>query len=257
MQLLNNMLELNFAFALSSFIAGLLMFLAPCTLPLVPAYLAFISGVTPDQAKGSMQVRKKIRQNAIAFVLGFSVIFISFGILSGFFGSFVGPYRVILSQIGGVFIIIFGLMMLRVIHFVSLAREYKIKLPAFIKPGEPISAFMIGSIFALGWTPCIGPVLASVLLLATTMATVVSGAFLLLLFSAGLALPFIGTALLYAQAGNIISKYSTFSSIVTSIGGFLLIGIGILLLSDNFGLTVQYGYRLMEFFGIGNLLDYY
>lgn len=251
------MLELNMAFAISSFVAGLLMFLAPCTLPLVPAYLAFISGVKQNQAVGNAEVRRKIRLNAVAFVVGFSVIFISFGILAGFFGSFVGPYRVLLSQIGGVFILIFGLMMLDIIHFVPLARDHKMKLPAFIKPGEPKSAFLIGSIFALGWTPCVGPVLASILLLATTKATIFSGALLLALFSAGLAVPFIVTALLYARAGHFIAKYSKISRFVSIFGGVMLIGIGFLLLFDNFGLTIQYGYRIMEFFGIGNLFDYY
>jgi len=251
------MLELDLTFTIASFIAGLLMFLAPCTLPLVPAYLAFISGVKQNEVRGNKETQKKIRTNALAFVFGFSVIFISFGILAGFFGSFIGPYRAFLSQIGGVFIILFGLMMLNVITIVPLTKSQKLSLPKCITPGEPISAFFIGSIFALGWTPCIGPVLASVLLLATTKATVFSGAFLLSIFSAGLAVPFIATAMLYARASNFISKYAYLSRGVSIAGGILLIGIGFLLLVDNFGLTVQYGYRFFEFIGIGNLLDYY
>ena len=251
------MLELNITFAIASFVAGLLMFLAPCTLPLVPAYLAFISGVKQNEVQDDKEARKKIRINAISFVLGFSTIFISFGILAGFFGSFVGPYRALLSQIGGAFIILFGLMMLNIISIAPLMRDRKITLPKFITPGEPVSAFLIGSIFALGWTPCVGPVLASVLLLATTKATVLSGAFLLALFSAGLAVPFIATAMLYARAGNLIAKYAYISRTVSIVGGLMLIGIGFLLLFDNFGLTIQYGYRFFEFIGIGNLLEYY
>jgi len=251
------MLELNITFAIASFVAGLLMFLAPCTLPLVPAYLAFISGVKQNEVQDDKEARKKIRINAISFVLGFSTIFISFGILAGFFGSFVGPYRALLSQIGGAFIILFGLMMLNIISIAPLMRDRKITLPKFITPGEPVSAFLIGSIFALGWTPCVGPVLASVLLLATTKATVLSGAFLLALFSAGLAVPFIATAMLYARAGNLIAKYAYISRTVSIVGGLMLIGIGFLLLFDNFGLTIQYGYRFFEFIGIGNLLEFY
>ncbi len=251
------MLELNITFAVASFVAGLLMFLAPCTLPLVPAYLAFISGVKQDEVKDNKEARKKIRTNAIAFVLGFSVVFISFGILAGFFGSFVGPYRALLSQVGGAFIILFGLMMLNIINITPLMRDRKIALPKFITPGEPISAFLIGSIFALGWTPCVGPVLASVLLLATTKATVFSGALLLALFSAGLAVPFIVTAMLYARAGNLIAKYAHVSRVVSIVGGLMLIGIGLLLLFNNFGLTIQYGYQFFELIGIGDLLDYY
>jgi cytochrome c-type biogenesis protein len=251
------MLELSFAFAIASFVAGLLMFLAPCTLPLVPAYLAFISGVKQDEVKSNAEARRKILTNAIAFVLGFSTIFISFGILAGFFGSFVGPYRTLLAQIGGAFIIVLGLLMLQVITITPLMRNWNIALPKFITPGDPFSAFLIGSIFALGWTPCIGPVLASVLLLATTKATILSGALLLTLFSAGLAIPFIASAILYARAGNFIARYSYLSRIVNVGGGVLLIGIGFLLLFDNFGLTIQYGYQLFEFVGIGDLLEYY
>jgi len=251
------MLELNLTFAIASFVAGLLMFLAPCTLPLVPAYLAFISGVKPDEVQGNKEARRKIRINAIAFVLGFSTIFISFGILAGFFGSFIGPYRVLLSQIGGVFIILFGLMMLNILKITPLMRDRKITLPKFITPGEPTSAYLIGSIFALGWTPCVGPVLASVLLLATTKATVLSGGLLLAIFSAGLAVPFIATAMLYARAGNFITKYSYISRVVSIVGGLMLIGIGLLLLSNNFILTIQYGYQFLEFIGVGNLLEYY
>ncbi|MFT7506890.1 MAG: cytochrome c-type biogenesis protein [Acidimicrobiales bacterium] len=251
------MLDLNFAFAVSAFVAGLLMFLAPCTLPLVPAYLAFISGVKEKDAKRSKEARKKIRKNAIAFTLGFSAVFILFGILAGFFGSFVGQYRIVLSQVGGVFIIMFGLMMLDIIHIAPLMREHKFTLPKFVTPGESSSAFLIGGIFALGWTPCVGPVLASVLLIATTKATVLSGAFLLALFSAGLAVPFIATAVVYARAGNLIEKYSKVSRLVSIVGGLLLIGIGFLLLFNNFGLTVLYGYQFLEFIGIGSLLNYY
>jgi len=251
------MLTISFTFALASFVAGLLMFLAPCTLPLVPAYLAFISGVQEDQVKGNKEARRKILKNAIFFVLGFSVIFVSFGILAGFFGSFVGPYRALLSQIGGAFIIVFGLMMLNIIKIAPLMRDHKMKLPKFIKPGHPSSAFLIGSIFALGWTPCVGPVLASVLLIATTKATVFSGAILLLLFSAGLAVPFLLTAVLYARAGGLIARYAHISRMISVVGGLFLILIGFLLLFGNFGLTIQYGYQFMEFLGLGNLLEYY
>jgi len=251
------MLELNLTFSIAAFIAGLLMFLAPCTLPLVPAYLAFISGVKETQGKTNVSSRRKIQRNALAFVLGFSVIFISFGILAGFFGSFVGQYRGVLSQVGGVFIILFGLLMLNILHFAPLQKEHKIKLPSYITPGKASSAFVIGAIFALGWTPCIGPVLASVLLLATTKATIFSGAFLLFLFSLGLSVPFVLTAMLYAHAGAYIEKYAYISKSVSIFGGLILILIGVLLLSNNFGLTVVYGYKALEFLGIGDLYSFY
>ena len=251
------MFGLDVSLAAAAFIAGLLMFLAPCTLPLVPGYLAFISGVKQKDALHIKASRAKIRRNAVAFVVGFSVIFISFGILAGFFGSFIGQYRQLLSQIGGVFIIGFGLLMLNVISISPLMRTHTLTLPRFITPGESLSAFLIGSIFALGWTPCVGPVLASVLLIATTNGTVLSGALLLAIFSLGLAIPFLLTAVLYAQASVYIAKYSYIAKLTSVIGGLFLIGIGVLLLFGNFGLLVLYGFEAMNALGIGDLLDYY
>lgn len=251
-------MEISLAFILSSFIAGLLMFLAPCTLPLVPAYIAFISGVKSETAvRGSRETRRKIIMNGVAFVIGFSVIFIAFGVLAGLFGSFIGQFRGVLTQIGGIFIIIFGLMMLNVIRFAPLMRERKIQLPSTFTPGKPISAFLIGATFALGWTPCVGPVLASVLLLASTSTTAITGGILLAIFSLGLSIPFLLTAFLYARASTIISQYSGVAAWVSTIGGIFLIGIGLLLLTDNFGLTIEYGYRFFNFLGYDALLDYY
>lgn len=251
-------MEIGLAFIVSAFVAGLLMFLAPCTLPLVPAYLAFISGVKQDDLKDDATgaARRQIIVNGIAFVLGFTVIFILFGILAGLFGTFIGEFRSILTQIGGVFIIIFGLMMLNVINITPLMSEHKLTMPASLKPGRPTSAFLIGSTFALGWTPCVGPVLASVLLLASTSTTVVQGGLLLGVFSLGLAVPFLLTAFLYARASKTIARYAYVTKWISTIGGVFLIFIGILLFTDNFGLTVEYGYKVFNFFGIDGLFDH-
>lgn len=248
--------EVTIVLVVSSFVAGLLMFLAPCTLPLVPAYLAFISGVRQSEMD-QPHLRRRIMVNGVAFVIGFTLIFTLFGMLAGFFGGFAGSLRDTLTQVGGVLIIIFGLMMLRVIPMGQFLKERHIVLPANIKPGHPLSAFLIGSIFALGWTPCIGPVLASILLLATTATTVYAGGFLLFVFSLGLAIPFLLTSLLYARASHLIERYARVSATISVIGGVFLIGIGLLLLFDNFGLTVQYGYELFGYLGFEGLFDYY
>jgi len=253
------MIEISLAFTISAFIAGVLMFLAPCTLPLVPAYLSFISGVKREELNSEelkTKTRNKILLNGLFFVLGFTFIFILFGILAGAIGSQIGQFRGLLSQIGGVFIIIFGLMMLNVIKFIPLQKEYKLALPRIIKPGNPVSSFLIGNIFALGWTPCVGPVLATVILLATDSGTLVSGGFMLGIFSLGLALPFMLTAFLYSKAETKISKYSYLSKSVNIIGGVFLIIIGWLLLTENFGLTVVYGYKLFEIFNYDALYNY-
>lgn len=248
--------EVSIALIISSFIAGVFMFLAPCTLPLVPAYLAFISGVQQKNIQTKPD-RKKIIRNAFAFVIGFSLVFTIFGILAGFLGGFAGELRSILTQIGGVFIIVFGLMMLQVVKIAPLMKTRSFAPPSFVVLGKGWSAFIIGGIFALGWTPCVGPVLATVLLLATTSATAFSGGFLLLIFSLGLALPFLLTAVLYTQVTHSISQYAYMSKTISSIGGIFLIGIGILLLTDSFGLTVQYGYIIFNYFGFEGLFDLY
>lgn len=238
---------------ITAFVAGLLMFLAPCTLPLVPAYIAFISGVRQEDVSTH---KAKIVFNAIAFVSGFSVIFIMFGILAGLFATFVGPYRSVLTQIGGAFIILFGLMMLDVIKISSFFGNRSLPVPRYFTPGNPLSAFLIGATFALGWTPCVGPVLASVLLLTTATATALQGAFLLAIFSAGLSIPFLLTAVLYSRASVTIMRYAWASRLISSIGALFLIFIGFLLMTDNFGLTVEYGYKIFNALGLEGLFNH-
>lgn len=251
------MFGIDLALVVSAFVAGVLMFLAPCTLPLIPAFIAFISGTSSERSVSRKTAQKKIRINSLAYVLGFSFVFILFGVAAGLFGSFFGQYRAQLAQIGGVFIIGFGLTMLGVLRIKPLAREYKLKTPSWLTPGNPQSAFVIGAIFALGWTPCVGPVLATVLLIAGTKASVLSGAFLLAVFSFGLALPFLLTAFFFGRASHLIARYTYLAKGVTIVGGLLLIGIGILLLQGNFSATIEYGFKIFDVLGIGNLLRYY
>jgi len=241
---------------LSAFVAGLLMFLAPCTLPLVPAYLAFIAGVKPNTVIDH-KTKIKIIRNSIYYCLGFSVVFILLGILAGLAGTFVGSLRHILLPLSGVLIIIFGFQMLHVLKPAKLFSDFHIILPDFIKPGRPTSAVVIGMAFALGWTPCVGPILATILLLAGTSGTVIQGALLLTVFSIGLAIPFILTATIYTFATQHILKHQLFIRYSEVFGGVFLILIGVLLLTNNFDLTILYGYKIFNFFGIGDLLDYY
>lgn len=250
------MFELSLAFIVSAFIAGILMFLAPCTLPLVPAYLAFIAGVKPGDTI-DRTAHRRIIVNSIFYCVGFSMVFIGFGILAGLASMFVAIVRDILMPIMGILIILFGLQMM---HFINISRIFKttsVGMPTFLKPGSPVSATVIGMAFALGWTPCVGPILATILLLAGTSGTVLSGALLLTVFSLGLAIPFILTAVLYSSASNYIASHPGFVKSTEFFGGVFLILIGVLLLTDNFELTLVYGYQIMEFFGLGSLIDYY
>lgn len=253
------MIEVTTALFISAFIAGVLMFLAPCTLPLIPAYLAFISGVKPEELNDpatAAKARRSIVFNGLTFVIGFSLVFITFGMLAGFFGSLIGQFRGVLTQVGGVFIIIFGLMVLGAIPLSKFFSGRGLPTPTILKPGNPLSALVIGATFALGWTPCVGPVLASVLFLATTEATVFSGGLLLAVFSLGMAVPFLLTAILYSRAAAMLTHSEVLLRWVSYIGGLFLILIGILLLTDNFGLTVEYGYKLFDIIGVDGLFDY-
>ena len=165
-----------------TFIAGLLTFLAPCTLPLVPAYLGFISGVSLADLQDPEKVRRvrwKIFLNGLAFVIGWTAVFVALGTLFGFVGSALVPYRQWLTRIGGIFVIIFGFFMLNVIRIPFLTRQRTISVPPIFKRGKASNSLILGTAFGLGWTPCVGPILGSILLLASTSTTVFQGAFLL------------------------------------------------------------------------------
>lgn len=242
-----------------AFIAGILTFIAPCTLPLVPAYLGFISGVSADELKDptkKSKARAKIFFNGLFFVVGFSLVFIVFGTLAGFVGSSLLPYRVWLSRIGGVFVIIFGLFMMNVLKLPFLAQEKRLKIPAVFDRGKPSTSLLIGLAFGFGWTPCVGPILGSILLLASTSTTALQGALLLTVFSAGLAIPFLLIALGIGSASERIEKFSKYIKVASFIGGIFLVLLGILLLTNNISLLISYGFRFLEFINYDAILDY-
>lgn len=245
-----------------AFIAGILTFLAPCTLPLVPAYLGFISGVSAEKLKDPTQAaaaRNKIFLNGSFFVLGFTAVFVSFGILAGLFGQILMPFRVWLTKIAGIIIIMFGISMLKFWNIPLLgfliSKERRIRMPG-VKPGSPTSSAILGGAFAFGWTPCVGPILGSILFLTASSATALSGGFLLLIFSLGLAIPFLLTAIGLGSVGKIIKYFAAYLPWVERIAGVVLIFIGWLLLTNNFGFLITYGYQLLQFINYDRLLNY-
>lgn len=250
---------MDYSLIISALIAGLLTFLAPCTLPLVPGYLGFISGVSLEDLKNPTAAggaRRKIFSNGLAFVIGFSAIFIVFGTLAGFVGAALVPYRLWLTRIGGIFVILFGLFMLGVLKLPFLAREAQLKLPAIFEKGKPENSFALGAAFGFGWTPCVGPILGAILLLASTSATALQGAVLLTVFSLGLAIPFLAIALGIGSASRYLEMFSKYLNVISIIGGLLLIFLGTLLLTNNFPLLISYGYRWLRFIEYERLLDY-
>ena len=230
------MIEFGLPLIVSSFVAGMFTFFAPCTLPLVPAFLGVISGVDqkdlqdPEKAK---QARKKIFLNAVFYVLGFSLIFILFGIAFSFLGQIL-VFRVWIQRIGGVLIILFGLVLLGILKIPILNRDHQIRVPKLFQKQGKTNSFAIGALFAFGWSPCVGPLLGTILLLASGSSTVLQGTVLLVLFSLGLAVPFLLTAFLAGRAFSAFSRWGKVLTAVNAIGGIFLIGLGILMVSDQF-----------------------
>ena len=245
------MLELTPFVIGAVFFAGVLMFLAPCTLPLLPAYLGYISGVAYDALhKGaSSHVRRRVFQQALLFVVGFTVVFMVLGLLASFAGAVLAPVRQALTVIGGVLIIVFGLYMIGVIRIAFLSRARRLHLPRALTPGASMSTLLLGAAFALGWTPCIGPLLGAVLFYASTTETLLLGAGLLLVFSLGFAIPFLLLALFLGQATNVVERIAPYLRGVSVVGGIVLVLFGIMLVFGHTPLTDW-------FFSIFNGLDY-
>jgi len=234
-----------------AFIAGLLTFLAPCTLPLVPGYLAFISG-----AKEGKNERGKIFANGVAFIFGFSIVFIVLGVIAGIFGSAFAPYQIWISRMAGVLIILFGFFMLGILELPFLNTEKRFKPPAIFKRGSLRGSFIFGSAFSLGWTPCVGPVLGSILLLASSTTTAWHGALLLGMFALGLAVPFLLVAAGVHQAEAYITRLSPYLQAVSIFGGLFLIILGALVLTNSMPIFLAWSYQLFEFIGYGQLIKY-
>ncbi|OGK31584.1 hypothetical protein A3F29_01365 [Candidatus Roizmanbacteria bacterium RIFCSPHIGHO2_12_FULL_33_9] len=231
-----------------SFLAGVLTFIAPCTLPLVPAYISFISGQSTN--------KRKILMNGLLFIVGFSLVFILFGILFGLLGSVIVPYRIWLTRIGGIFVILFGLFMLKIINISFLNQTEKIQLSPIFKRGEPLSSFLLGSSFAFGWTPCVGPILGSILILASTTSNVWQGGLLLTVFSLGLGTPFLLIAVGIGSASEKIKSFSKYLGIVEKVGGVFLIFLGILLFLDKLNLLVSWGFELFNRVNYDSIIKY-
>jgi cytochrome c-type biogenesis protein len=230
--------EFNLAITISAFVAGLLTFFAPCTLPLVPAFLGIISGAKPEEfndPKKIKAVRGRIFMNAVFYVLGFSLVFILFGVAFSYLGSLFN-IRLWLEKIGGLFVLAFGLVLLGWLNIPLLNSEKKIHVSQLFRNVSLLNSFLLGALFALGWSPCVGPLLGSILLLATTSGTVFEGTLLLVVFSIGLGVPFLLTALLIGKAFAAFGKWSGAIAVINKIAGVFLITIGFLLILGKFEL---------------------
>ncbi len=217
---------------ITAFGAGILSFISPCVLPIVPGYLSFISGVSIDELKGKKSnAINRVFFNSLFFVLGFSVVFISLGASATFISSFLNNYMHIIGKIAGALIIILGL------HYIGLFRikwlNYEKRFHVGSKQLGMLGSFFIGFAFAFGWTPCIGPILATILAMAAAEETVWRGILLLSFYSAGLALPFLLTALAFNAFLSISSRIKRHFRLVEIVGGVFLVIVGFLIFTDS------------------------
>ena len=213
-------MELSFTIA---FLAGVVSFLSPCILPIVPGFLAYLAGTTVADASGR---RREVFLNSLAFVLGFSAVFAVLGVLLNTLLSTVAyDARIWLSRIGGILIIVFGLYLTKLIRIPFLEREYKFNV-GFKLPSRYLTSFVFGAAFAAGWTPCVGAVLGGILTLAITQPG--SAFFLLLSYAVGLGIPFLLVGLFAAGAQGLIARHARLLEYLTVVFGVVLIGLGVL-----------------------------
>ncbi len=226
---------------ITAFVFGLLSFISPCVLPIVPGYLSFISGVSFDEMQRTdnrASIRKKILLNALFFIFGFSIVFIALGASATVIGQFLHEQINIISKIAGVIIVIFGLHMIGVFKIPFLNYEKR-----FHTEGKKLSlfgAFIVGLAFAFGWTPCIGPILAAILAIASQQETVGQGMVLLTFYSLGLGIPFLVTGLSITIFFNVFNKFKRHLHKVEVVGGILLVLVGVLIFTNS--LTILSGY---------------
>jgi cytochrome c-type biogenesis protein len=212
-----------------AFTAGLLSFLSPCVLPLVPSYIGFLTGMTlPELGRR----RRVAVGHAVLFVAGFSLVFILLGASATALGHALGYYEVWLQRVGGVLVILFGILCFVAFRIPGLVSEHRLHLER--KPVGYLGSALVGMAFAAGWTPCIGPVLGAILGLAATTQDVARGMLLLAAYSAGLALPFLIAALAVDSFLGWFQRFRRLLPWVMRASGLLLIGVGVLLLTGEF-----------------------
>jgi cytochrome c-type biogenesis protein len=223
-----------------SFGAGLLSFLSPCVLPLIPSYVTFLTGLGLDDVQ---HARRVALVHGVLFVLGFSLVFVSLGATATAVGALLGANRHWISRIGGAMIIVFGLYLLGVLNIGALARERRIHLAD--KPWGYAGTLFVGVAFGAGWTPCIGPILASILLYTTTAGTdMARGIALLTAYSLGLAVPFLLSAVLVERFLQVFQRMRRAMIWVTRGAGAVMVAIGLLMVTNYFTILASYLQRL-------------
>ncbi len=234
---MNDVVSVSYAVA---FVAGIASFLSPCVLPLAPSYVTFVTGMSMDElATGDRTgARRQAALHAALFILGFSLVFMALGATATIFGSTLRRLLPALQQAGGVVIILFGLYLLGVLRLPFLMRERRVHLSK--KPTGMVGSVLVGVAFGAGWTPCIGPVLASILLYAGMQGTVADGMLLLGVYAIGLGIPFFIAAVSFNWFLASTRLLRTRLQLIERISGGLLVVVGLLLVSGRFAILTNY-----------------
>lgn len=224
-----------------AFLAGILSFLSPCVLPVVPGYITFLSGVSLEELQAGARhkrIFKKAGLLSVFFVIGFSIVFISFGASASFIGKLLANHIVLLTRIAGAVIVVFGLHLLGIlkINWLNYGKHMDLGRTS---PGF-FSALLMGIAFGFGWSPCVGPILAGILALAATQKTLARGIVLLTVYSLGLGIPFIITGFAVGVFMRFFEKYKRFIRWGQIAAGVLLVTVGILIFSDNLGVLLDF-----------------
>lgn len=211
---------------LVAFLAGIVSFVSPCILPLIPAYLSYITGTIEPREKSLSNTLSR----SLAFVLGFSIIFIIMGASASYLGQLFLMYRPIIIKISGILIIVFGLHMMGILKIPLLYKQFRLQGPSQTK--SFIGAILLGMAFAAGWTPCIGTVLSSILLYASITPTVTKGIYLLIAYSLGLGIPFILVGVITHYFGNTLTRFNRWTLSISKIAGAVMVVLGIMMFFD-------------------------
>ncbi len=224
---------------IGAFLGGVLSFLSPCILPLIPSYVSYITGISfEDMRTGDRAlIRKLTLLNSLAFIFGFSTVFVLLGVSSSFVGALLGYYYDYIRIGGGIIIIFLGLYVMGILKVGFLSRERRIHLHS--RPRGYTGSFLVGITFGAGWTPCIGPILGSILLLASTTGSAMYGFKLLLVYSSGLAIPFLATSLAINTFLSHFRAIQKYMRVILILSGLLLIAFGIILLTDSIPLLLS------------------
>ena len=231
---------------ITAFLAGLVSFVSPCVLPLVPSYLSFLTGTSLEdlKAEASAEAKARVLIHALAFVCGFTVIFVLIGLSASAIGGVFATYKDPIARVGGAIIIILGLNMMGVFKIPALMMDKRFHLQP--RKQSLWVSFLVGLGFAAGWSPCIGPILSGIILLAASEKTLWQAAFLLLVYSLGLAIPFLITAAAITQSLGVLNRIKRFLPAIEAASGAILVATGLVLVTGSFTRIAGFFYQYIK-----------